>query len=305
MKPKMTSLVRRFLKDLDVLETMPSAKKHSLLALEQYPYDHELLTRSSLYRISRMSYNKIGEFRMRVCSTMRSLSATDLFKPEIEFSPMASELSWFREHSNEVTDLERHVGAINEFNAISLFHEQNHRLLWLMLPPAPQEKRDFCRYMNFAESLIITLDLALGDQVGPEFSAPLERLKILYRPAGRDEWHRKSKKLYRQYLIGLFFATYLILELVDRRDILKVLDYVMPGQKQMNKDAVHRALELSELFTLNTNLQWQQRYWMQAQKSLAALHSKSKDQPLYLAEDPLDFEDEIVLAWELLESWGL
>ena len=305
MTQKMSPVSRRFLKDLAVLEKMPASKKYSLLALEEYPYDRELLTLSSLYRSSRIAYNQIGEFRMKVCSTMRSLSATDLFKPEIEFSPIATELRWLRDHTDEVAEPDRVIAALTEYNAISLFHEQNHRLLWLMLPPAPSEKRDFCRYMNFAESLIITLDLALGDQIGSEYSPALERMKMIYRPAGKDLWKTKSKKLYRQYLIALFFATYLILELVDRRDIRKVLDFVMPGQKQMNKDAAGRALELSELFTLNTNLQWQQRYWMKAQKSLEALHADSKEDPFYISEDPLDFEDEIVMAWEILEDFGL
>ena len=301
----MNSVSRRFLKDLNLLEKMPASKKYSLLALEEYPFDRELLTASALYRSSRMAYNQIGEFRMKVCSTMRSLSATDLFKPEIEFSPIATELHWLHLHKAEVAEIDRLIAALSEYNAISLFHEQNHRLLWLMLPPAPPEKREFCRYMNFAESLIITLDMALGDDVGADYSPALERMKTIYRPAGKDLWKTKSKKLYRQYLIALFFATYLILELVDRRDIRKVLDFVMPGQKEMNRDATVRALELSELFTLNTNLQWQQRYWMKAQKSLAALHSESKEDPFYLSEDPLDFEDEIVMAWEILEDFGL
>lgn len=289
--------LKNFLKDLNLAFSIKTSKKHSDLVLAEYPFDHELLTLSSLYRQSRKLYLSIdGTFVPRVCSTMRSLSAQDLFKDQIDYSPLLSELLWFKDHSTEVLDPVAMMKSLSAYNEISLFHEQNHRVVWRLLPPAPQEQRDFCRYLNLAESIVVTLDLILGDELGPKVSPVFERMKAIYRPGGEDKWFHQSKKEYRQYLQALFYATYLVLELVHHEDILKAVDYVLPNQKKINKDAVRRALELSELFTLNTNQQWQQRFWKQAQTRLALLHKDHPEDVWYLPEDPLDFEEEFVIA---------
>ncbi|WP_413612207.1 hypothetical protein [Bdellovibrio sp. HCB-110] len=289
--------LRNFLKDLSLAFAVKTEKKYSDLVLAEYPFDHELLTLSPIYRESRKLYLSIdGTFAPRVCSTMRSLSAQDLFKDQIDYSPLLSELLWFKDHSNEVVDPAAMMKSLSSYNEISLFHEQNHRIVWRLLPPAPQEQRDFCRYLNFAESIVVTLDLILGDELGPKVSPVFERMKAIYRPGGEDKWFHQSKKEYRQYLHALVYSTYLVLELAHHDDILKAVDYVLPNQKKINKDAVQRALELSELFTLNTNQQWQQRFWKQAQSRLALLHKAHPEDAWYLPEDPLDFEEEFVIA---------
>jgi hypothetical protein len=214
-------------------------------------------------------------------------------------------MAWFKDHSHEVVDPEVLMNAMSCYNEISLFHEQNHRVVWQLLPTAPREERDFCRYLNFAESLVVTLDLALGDDLGPKLSPVFERLKAIYRPGGEDKWFRSSKKEYRQYLHAVLFVTYMILELIDPRDIPAALDYVVPDLKKRNVDALKRGLELSELFTMNTNRQWQQRFWKLAQDRLAEVHKNSPEDPLYLPEDPLDFEEEFVIANRVFDYYGL
>ncbi|KYG61125.1 hypothetical protein AZI85_09220 [Bdellovibrio bacteriovorus] len=293
--------VQAFLSDITLLSSIPINKKFSKQAVPEYPFDEQLLSLSSIYRTSRKLFLKQGgSFVPRVCSTMRSLSSPDLFQSELQFSPLASEMTWFKDHWQEVYDPEVLVSAMTAFNQISLYHEQNHRILWNLLPRAPEEQRDFCRYLNFAESLVITLDLILGDQIGKKYSDIFERLKSIYRPAGADAWSLKSSEQYRQYLLAVMYVSYLALELVHHEDIPKALDYVLPGQKKINKDAVERGLELSELFTLNTNLQWQKRYWKQAQEQLFLYHKNSKEDVHYLPEDPLDFEEEFVIAQRVL-----
>lgn len=293
--------VQAFLSDITLLSSIPINKKFSKQAVPEYPFDEQLLSLSSIYRTSRKLFLKQGgSFVPSVCSTMRSLSSPDLFQNELQFSPLASEVTWFKDHWQEVYDPEVLVSAMTAFNQISLYHEQNHRILWNLLPRAPEEQRDFCRYLNFAESLVITLDLILGDQIGKKYSDTFERLKSIYRPAGADAWSQKSSEQYRQYLLAVMYVSYLALELVHHEDILKALDYVLPGQKKINKDAVERGLELSELFTLNTNLQWQKRYWKQAQEQLFLYHKNSKEDVHYLPEDPLDFEEEFVIAQRVL-----
>ncbi|MNL44820.1 hypothetical protein D3C87_1674200 [compost metagenome] len=73
----------------------------------------------------------------------------------------------------------------------------------------------------------------------------------------------------------------------------------------MNKDAVKRALDISEVFTQNTNQVWQSRYWKKAQASLEFFHQGSLEDPLYLPEDPLDFEEEFHIASHVFDQFGL
>ncbi|MFV8249428.1 hypothetical protein [Bdellovibrio bacteriovorus] len=299
--------VHDFVKDLQVLAQQPLSKKHSKLLLEDYPFDGALLNSSSVYRKSRDLYLSLGgTFTARVCSTMRSLSAQDLFKDNIEFTPTAAELGWFRDFYHEVADPLNEIHSLMRFNEISLFHEQNHRVIWRLLPPAPTEQRDISRYLNFAESLVVTLDLALGDQLGKKLSPVYERMKVIYRSGGEHTWMQKSKAEYRQYLLAMFVSTYYLLEMINPEDILKAVDYVLPGQKKMNKEAVHRGLELSELFTRVTNPLWQDRYWQTAAAKLAKMHVDSEEEDLYLPEDPLDLEDsEFFFVHRVFDYYGL
>ncbi|MGE5086367.1 MAG: hypothetical protein ACM3MG_08725, partial [Bacillota bacterium] len=298
--------LKSFIKDLKQLHSLPVAKKYSSIQLAEYPFDGQLLNASALYRQSRKLYLSLnGQYSAKICSTMRSLSAQDLFRDEIEYSPVASELTWFMEHHQEVADPEFGMDALMRFNEISLFHEQNHRVLWRLLPPPPREERDFYRYLNFAESLVVALDLALGDQLGKVDSALFERVKVIYRPGGRDSWSTQSKKEYRQYLLALVASTYYLLEWMNSEDILKAVDYVLPGQKKMNSQAVRRGLELSELFTRVTNPEWQKRYGQSALLKLKKIHKGNDQEPLYMPEDPLDLEAEFFFAHRVFEVFSL
>ncbi|MFZ3228863.1 MAG: hypothetical protein WA160_01565 [Pseudobdellovibrio sp.] len=298
--------VKRFLKDLKTLTSLPISKKYQQLHLEQFAFDAQLISLSRLYRQSRTHYYSLdGVFVSNVSSMMRSLSAQDLFKNAIDYTPSMSEMMWFMDHFSEVVDPEIQVEALMQFNQNSLFHEQNHRVIWQLLPPAPKGKEALRRYLNFAESLVVTLDLALGDEIGSKYSSELERMGVIYRPAGDDLWMNKSKSIYRKYLLSLFATTYYALELINHKDILKAVDYIFPNQKLMNKNAVSRGLELSELFTLNTNPQWQNLNWQQAQNKLAKIHQHRTDEPFQIAADPLDLNIEFAMARSVLDFYGL
>lgn len=303
---KKNTPLQNFLKNTQCLLNLPINKRHKDLILEEHPFDAQLLSLSRLYRESRKHYLTLGgTYSPRVCSTMRSLSSHDLFKDEIEFTPLLSELRWFAKHHQETADPISIMNAISCFGEISLFHEQNHRILWRILPPAPTEQKDVCRYLNFAESLVVTLDLALGDEVGPTLSPIFEQYKTLYRPGGKSKWATLPKKEYRQYLHILLYVTYLALELIEPEDIPKAVNYMFNTNRAMNKAAIQRGLELSELFTLNTNRQWQHRNWKSAQLKLEEFHKSSLEDSLYLPEDPLDFEEEFVIADRVFAFFGL
>ena len=297
---------KSFLKDVELLFSLPISKKYKKLVLQEYPFDNQLLNLSRLYRQSRVHYISLGgTFSPKVCSTMRALSAQDLFKDEIDFTPSLSELFWFKNCHSEISDPDAEIESLTRFNEISLFHEQNHRIIWRLLPPPPKEERDLNRYLNFAESLVVTLDLALGDELGRKLSPVFERMKVIYRSGGKMSPALLSKEQYRKYLLSLFCTTYYALETIHYDDILKAVNYVMPGQKNLNRHAVQRGLEISELFTRVTNPLWQERYWKIARKKLAKIHSQSNEECLYLPEDPLHLPEEFSYVRRVFEEYGL
>jgi hypothetical protein len=214
-------------------------------------------------------------------------------------------MTWFADHADEVFDPEAEVDALTRFSDISLFHEQNHRIVWRLLPPAPKDPGALSRYLNLAESLVATLDVILADELGKKISPVFERLKVIYRIGGRTRWKAQGKKDYRRYLLAFLYATYLTLELVHDDDILKATDYVFPKQRKMNREAVSRALELSELFTRVTNTEWQKRNLKSSGAKLAKLHRGSRIEALVLPPDPLDIDVELEIAERVLAYFGV
>lgn len=297
---------KKYLADLEYLSALPTSSKHRKLILEEYPFDAQLMEASSLYRISRKLYLALGGvFKPRVCSTMRGLSAQDLFKDQIDFTPSFSEMLWFKDFHYEVADPQEEVRSLTRFNEISLYHEQNHRIIWRLLPPAPAEKDDLRRYLNFAESLVVILDLALGDELGVKNSKTFERMKVIYRSAGKEKYVSLPKQSYRNYLLALFVATYYALETIHYDDIPQAVSYVMQEKVSTVRDAVNRALEINELFTRVTNPMWQERYWQEAGVKLRKIQKNSDQETLYLPEDPLDIAEDLYLVRAVLEYFGL
>jgi len=304
MKKEDARLVKEFLSDARLLSTLPVNKKYKKLALEEYPFDEQLLNLSPLYRNSRAAYLSLGgKFKPAVCSTMRSLSTQDLFKDEIHFSPMSSELLWLAEHGVQMADAAEQVQSLKHFHAISLFHEQNHRIIWRLLPPPPSEKAELRRYLNFAESLVVMLDIALGDEAGSKLSPAFERMSVLYRSGGKAA--RGGKSANRHYLLSVLCASYFTLERMHADDILPAVNYIFPGQNKINKLAVKVGMELNRDFTEVTNPMWQELYWEIALKKLRKLHKRNNADAFYLAEDPLDLGEEFFYARLVLNYFGL
>lgn len=298
--------VNHFLKDLRTLSSVKTNVRHAGLKLYEYPFDLQLLTASSLYRESRKQYLELGgRYSPRISSTMRSLSAQDLFADEIDYTPAHTELVWFSKNDRDVHDPEEEIVSLERFSTISVFHEQNHRILWRLLPPASVGERALSRYLNFAESLVVMLDLALADEIGPKLSPVFERLKVIYRAGQVPKRWRLSNSAYRDYLVATQFATYLILELINPEDVNAAVDYVLPRQKSLNRAAVARAFDINELFTRITNPQWQERNLKTARKSLSGMHQGFDGAAMEIPADPLDFETEFAISRYVLEQFGI
>ena len=302
---KRSKRVKTFLEDTRTLATLPVDRRHIALALEEYCFDAQLLTLSRLYRTSRKSYRDLGgRFASRISSGARSLDQ-GLFDDSIDYSPAESEVLWLKDNIDSLAEPDAEVDALLRFNDSSLFHEQNHRILWRLLPPAPREEQSVKRYLNFAESLVVALDIALAEEVGRSLSLPLQRVGLLYRQPGKNRWQAKSKAEYRQYLLAIVFATYCFLTLIENDDVVKAVNYVLPNQKQINKDAVACSLGLSEKFALVTSPNWQRKYWQHAGLKLSELQRESTEKPLVLPDDLLDLDAELFLARRVLKHYGL
>lgn len=305
-KPARDPGIQEFLITAKFLFDLPSNKKFKDLVVPELPFDLQLLSSSSIYRDSRRMYLELGgRFSPKVCSTMRGLSAQDLFKDEIQYSPTLSELVWFKDHGYIYSDAAEEIMALIRFSEISLFHEQNHRIFWRLLPRCPADEASVMRYLDFAESLVVTLDMALGDQLGRRASTEFEKMKIIYHPGGYDKYSEKSKSEYRQYLLAILTTTYFAMQTMHYDDVPDAVNYVLPGQKKINRVAVNRALQLSELFTRVTNPQWQSANWQSGRNKLKILQSKSNPTFLTLPADPLNLDLELDLALELFEYFGL
>lgn len=308
---KMTSAIQKlnketknFIEDANLLFAVPTIQKLPKLVVSELPFDVQLLNLSSLYRQSRKLYLKLGGvFSPKVCSTMRGLSTHDLFKNEIEYTPAHSEMVWLHENIQNMPDSADQLKSIKHFHDISIFHEQNHRIIWKLLPPAPIDKDNLRRYLNFAESLVVSLDLALADQVDPKLSQVFERMNLFYRPAGPVSLKKLTKTEYRQYLLSAFCATYYCLEQVHHDDILKAVNYVLPENKRYNRQAVARGLELNQDFTEVTNPQWQEIYWQSAGLKLNVIHKGSNKPVLFLPSDPLDLDREFEIVEQVFNQY--
>ena len=298
--------VKKFVADANTLFAIAIQNKYPKLRVAELPFDLQLLNSSDLYQKSRKLYLKNGgKFSAKVCSTMRGLVSQDLFNNDIEYTPAESQLRWLAEYGHQISDAHDAISALMQFTEISIFHEQNHRIIWRMLPKVPYEKNSICKYLNFAESLVVALDMALGDQLQKKLSHTFENLKIIYHPSGNDGVDQKSKYEYRKYLLAILATTYYALELLHHDDILGAVNYVLPSQKNINSKAFKRAIQLSEQFTQITNPEWQNIYWKIGTGKLKKIQRTSNKNILHMPVDPLDLDNEFLIAEKIFKAFGL
>lgn len=272
---------------------------HRLL-LSQQPFDLHLLNWSSLYRRSREIYaQQGGGFLATLVTSPRTLSASLLLDQMIEYSPIERELVWSALDPIESKNLERLL-TLRTYSS-NLFHEQNHRILWELLPSAPLEKTEIRKYLNFAESLVITLDMALGDQLGPELSSLFYLTGVTYDPGTSVRHELPKRREYRNYLQAALHATYLNLELYDPFQIPGLIRALFPHLGEFAERAAVRSGRLDPAFIQKTNLRWQKQH----SKAIVQKLCRPNDPALKLSSDPFDNRQQYLIAEKWFESMGL
>ena len=261
------------------------------LALPGQAFDDFYLRASNMYLTSRKKYLHFGgEFESRLCTSPRSLSSSILLENRIQYSPTEDELLWRatdRVAKKELNELSRLIGY-----STSLFHEQSHRILWFLLPrPSDLSNESLRRYLNFVESLVVAIDMALGDQLGPELSALGYQSGVLYDPGTYAEFTNKRVK--RNYYHAAIRATYLLLEGYHRDDIPALVHQAHPElEDHIREHAINRALRLDDLFVELTNPEWQKKNLPRVRDAFkrAGVKFGKKKTFLDVSEDPKRWE---------------
>jgi hypothetical protein len=272
------------------------APKHHMA---EQPFDSLLLSVSPLYQKSRQLYLKAnGTFRSLLVSSPRTLSSPTLLEPLIQYSPVETEMIWAatdpieRKNSHHLLTLRTYVG--------SLYHEQNHRSLWKILPPPPKDAVGIRRYLNFAESLVISSDMALGDELGPKLARQLYLTGTIYDPGTNIRQLGLSKREYRNYLQATTHATYLNLEFYDPEQIGQGIAALFPTLGELSKRASQRSGNLDRAFVWKTNPAWQKKHRDKVARALS-----SHQEEFILPEDPMDNRLQYLLAEKWFEALGL
>jgi len=263
------------------------------------PLDQLLLLKSPLYRTSRSHFLKAGgSLEPALLSSPRSLASGTLTSLRIEYTPSESELFWTASDPTESKTRPERLLELRTWTT-SVFHEQNHRTLWKFLPPAPSQASALSRYLHFAESLVVSLDMALADHLGPKLAQALYQVGAIYDPGTETlktgpQPPEDRARAYRNYLQAAAYATYLNLELFHPDEIPGIVSTLYPkelyrerNQKNWSLRAAARALRLDRQFVENTNPVWQRKHLRALPKAFAQIQSR-RLKPLVLPEHPLD-----------------
>jgi hypothetical protein len=257
--------------------------------LKGHPFDRLLLQNSPLYRKSRELFLQLGgTHTATLLSSPRSLGSLSLVHMEIQYSPLEEELLWT---ANDAYELKHRPERLLDLRTwvTSLFHEQNHRILWNVLPPVPTRNEEALRqYFHFAESLVVMLDMALADRLEAQIAQSLYQVGAIYDPG--TELERQLKKTDRKRS-GLFHknalhaaqeATFLNLELCEPQEIQFFLGSLFPADAFPKipktppglERAIARALRLDRQFVEQTNPEWLVRHAKKAALQLSQLQKQ-------------------------------
>jgi len=277
--------------------------------LPEQPYDAILLSESALYRLSRKHFiNQGGTFAPQLNSSARALGSASLLSQEIQFSPIATELEWSRTDRLQKKDF-AHFEQVRSW-ITGIYHEQNHRILWKFLRGkklfCPSEREAAYRFLNLTESLIVILDMALGDELSARRANSLYLERGIYN--GGSPYFRKVKKrsadLYRNSLLVCLTATYLRLEGMHPDDIPGFAQEIYSQLPwKIVERSVARALKIEPLFVELTNPIWQKKHVAEVMRLFRA--PKNGKSLVLPRRKPLENSEIARIGSDWLQTFGL
>ena len=292
---------RRLERGLQALSPLLKTLDPNPIALPGHPLDEALLALSPLYTRSRQIYlNQGGSYFPSLISSPRTLSSIALLENEIEYSPIEREYLWT---AHDPDQLKHDPNSLTRLRLCisNVFHEQNHRILWSFLPQPPKHAEARRRYLNFIESLVITLDMALGDELGEPLARLFHECGVVYDPGTSIKKSLTLSRAYRNYLQATQYATYLYLEHFEALEIESIMKHLHGHLQATLPRAVQRALRLDSEFVYRTNPLWQDKH---SQQVLEHFKGKPGDE-LTLSEDPLNHCTQYLWTERWLELMGL
>jgi len=254
------------------------------------PFDRLLLQLSPIYRRSRELFLSCGGIHTpSLHSSPRSLASLSLVSRQIEYSPLEAELIWTATDPTESRTRPERLLDLRTW-VTGVFHEQNHRVLWNLLPPPLRGGEALRRHLHFAESLVVMLDMALADSLPRALSEGLYQVGSIYDPGTPwlDELRRarfparRTQRYHWNALQAACEATFLNLELFDPEQIPGHITAIFPtesappatrGTQSLITRAAQRALRLDRLFVEQTNPEWLRKQGAKAGKALLKLKS--------------------------------
>lgn len=265
------------------------------LRLSGQPMDRFYLEHSPLFRFSRSEFLKNGgKFIPSILSSERSLSSANLLLNQIEYSPVESEIFYRAQQKDK--DLSFWVKMCT-----STFHEQNHRYLWRTLP-APQnlQKENIRIYLNFIESIVVTLDMVLSDSMGTNLSTLGYQLGVIYDPGTEIKFKNLREQM--NYYHCACHATFLHLEGYNSKNSENFLNEKHAHlSKPLRQRAIKRAFKLDELFVHYTNPMWQSLHFKSVQTFLNQYPLERKTLNLSLSQGQMI--EEYLLVEKVLSSF--
>ena len=275
--------------------------------LAEQPYDSELLKRSALYLQSRKNFLAgHGTFRSALLSSARTLGSASLVENRVSYSPVGSELNWSVTDRLQKKD-SKHFDQIRSF-VTNIYHEQNHRTLWNHFRKkgiyCPQTRAEAYRFLNLVESLVVILDMALGDELSKSAAYSLKQMNVIY-DSGVDFMRKiKSAREYRNSLQVSQHATFLLLEGLHPEDIPLHVGRVFSGfNAKLVAASVRRALSLDVLFVELTNPIWQKKHVPIVMKSFAP--PRGQRGLILPSRKPLENRQAYLITEKWLERFGL
>ena len=209
---------------LDLLFRKYRVPQHRLELRGQF-LDRHLLWISPLYRRSRKLFLQTnGNFVPSYMSLVRALTSPTLIDPDIHYTPYQDELVWVTSRASFLQAFHPRLLKAMKETVTPIYHEQNHRILWDILPPPGPDYRAFKRYLHFAESIAVALDAACSNELGHPLGQIFNNCGVLANFGDATLFQTvTNRSTYRRYLIAHAYSNYLNMELYQPRQVIEFI----------------------------------------------------------------------------------